>query len=69
MLSIVNLEKVGLLRTKNTKNNYKYLKDSMELISTDQDQEASFAYSGYCPLTTRIIESAFKKNHWNGIKK
>jgi len=38
------------------------------LINTDDnDEEASFAYSGYCPLSIRLIESALKPKHWNDI--
>ena len=46
------------------------LKEKMNLINyyeEDDDEEASFAYSGYCPLSIRLIEQVFKKQHWNGI--
>ena len=39
----------------------------MDLIVTDDQPEASFAYSGYCPLSIRLIENVFKSKQWNGI--
>jgi len=46
---------------------FEYMKKKLKLINTDDDEEASFAYSGYCPLSIRLIENTFKPKHWNGI--
>ena len=57
------------MKTKNKGNEFKFetLKDKLKLINYEDDEEASFAYSGYCPLSIRLIENVFKKKHWNGI--
>ena len=65
LLSLVNLEKAGLLKSKSNKTtDWETLKDKMKLINyyeEEVDEEASFAYSGYCPLSIRLIENVFKK--------
>ena len=44
------------------------MKKKLKLINTDDDDdEASFAYSGYCPLSIRLIENVLKPKHWNDI--
>jgi len=39
----------------------------LKLINFDDEEEATFAYDGYCPLSMRLIENALKKGHWNNI--
>ena len=69
LISLVNLEKVGLLYTYKQKKglDFEYMKKKLKLINCEDEKEACFAYSGFCPLSMRLIENALKPKHWNNI--
>ncbi len=60
-----NLEKLKILK-KSEKSNFnfekltKYLKLIIENINLLEEDDASYAYNGYCPITIRIIEKGIK---------
>ena len=60
-----NLEKLKILK-KNEKSNFnfekltKYLKLIIENINLLEEDDASYAYNGYCPITIRLIEKGIK---------
>ena len=67
-----NLEKMNVLRNYESSNNYygelnKKLKLINESVNLENPNDTSYAYSGYCPLSIRLIEKAFSKG-WNSIK-
>ena len=67
-----NLEKMNILKTYESSNNYyndlnKKLKLINESVDTENPNDASFSYNGYCPIIIRLIEKAFSKG-WNSIK-
>ena len=67
-----NLEKINILKTYESSTNYyndinKKLKLINESVDTNNPNDASFSYSGYCPIIIRLIEKAFSKG-WNNIK-
>lgn len=72
LTTLFNLEKAGILKTKESKNHWDSLDKALSLIFPDVNldfpNDASFAYSGYCPLTVRIVEALFKKTGWKGIQ-
>ena len=60
-----NLEKLKILK-KNEKSNFnfekltKYLKLIVENINLLEEDDASYVYSGYCPITIRLLEKGIK---------
>jgi hypothetical protein len=67
-----NLEKMNILRYYESSNNiysdlYKKLKLINDSVNTQNPNDSSYSYGGYCPINIRLIEKAFTKG-WNSIK-
>ena len=67
-----NLETLNILKNYESSSNYytelnKKLKLINESIDTDNPNDASYSYSGYCPINIRLLEKAFSKG-WISIK-
>jgi len=66
-----NLEKLQLFKKQEGKNNYNVLRKQLNLIVEDTDEnnptDISFVYSGYAPMSVRLIQQAFKPGGWKGI--
>jgi len=63
-----NLEKLGFIRKQESKNTFGALRKGFHLIVEDIDeqnpQDIAFVYSGYAPLSVRVIQSALKPGGW-----
>ena len=67
-----NLEKMNILKYYESSSNiYSDLSKKLKLINdsvnTQNPNDTSYSYSGYCPINIRLIEKAFTKG-WNSIK-
>ncbi|EGR28532.1 vacuolar sorting protein, putative [Ichthyophthirius multifiliis] len=73
-LTLQKLQQIGLIkRQDNSKNIWTELKDSFQLINEEVDSEnpndASYVYSGYCPLLVRLVECCIKHQSWKPFQK
>ena len=70
IITLENLEKVELLIKSNGKNNYKAISKKLKLTLEDVDveEDISYTYSGYAPLSVRLVEELKENGNWNKIK-
>lgn len=63
--TLCNMEKVGLLRYQQGKSLWSSIKRQFNLFPDDDvaTQDVSYAYSGYAPLSTRLVQMASRKNN------
>jgi len=67
LLTLCNLEKVGLLRYQQGKSSWHAIKRHFNLLVEDgaAEQDISYAYSGYAPLSVRLVQmTKSKPNGW-----
>eukprot|EP01017_Pseudomicrothorax_dubius_P039277 TRINITY_DN599_c0_g4_i2.p1 TRINITY_DN599_c0_g4~~TRINITY_DN599_c0_g4_i2.p1 ORF type:complete len:514 (+),score=148.27 TRINITY_DN599_c0_g4_i2:30-1571(+) len=68
LFTLVNLEKVGLLRKQEGKSPFPKLNQVFKLVNPDYDEErpddAAYFYEGVAPLSVRLVEQMFKKGNW-----
>ena len=68
ILTLSNLEKAGLLKKQEGKNNWNNLVKAFKLIKEDVNQripdDIAYAYAGYAPLSIRLVESLYTTG-WN----
>jgi len=61
---------LGLFKKQEGKNNFALLRKNLHLIVEDIDEnnpnDIGYVYSGYAPLSIRLIQSAFKPGGWKG---
>ncbi len=66
-----NLEKIKMKKKKDGNDYYKRIKKKLDLIKHDvnvyEPNDPSYVFSGYCPISIKLIQSIFKKG-WIGIK-
>ena len=66
-----NLEKLKILKKYERSSNYDKISQKLNLLIEEINEfspdDASFAYSGYCPISVRLIEKGIK-NGWSNIK-
>ena len=66
-----NLEKIKIIKKKDGNEYYKNINKKLELIKHNvnvyEPNDPSYVFSGYCPISIKLIESIFKKG-WIGIK-
>ena len=66
-----NLEKIKMIKKKDGNDYYKSIKKKLDLIKHDvnvyEPNDPSYVFSGYCPISIKLIQSIFKKG-WIGIK-
>nr|XP_043614949.1 vacuolar protein-sorting-associated protein 33 homolog isoform X2 [Erigeron canadensis] len=59
-----NLEKAGLVRKQEGKNNWPTIKRNLQLVAEDNDtanpKDVSYVFSGYAPLSIRLIQHAIR---------
>ena len=73
MLSLNNLEKAGLLKVQDARNPYASVKKTMKLI-VEEDPDApapediSHVYSGYAPLSVRLVQNFTKAGAYRGVE-
>ena len=72
MFTLQNLEKLGLLKKQESKSSYPALRKNLHLIVEDVNEanptDIAYVYSGYAPLSIRVIQSAFKTG-WRSKEK
>lgn len=71
MATLNNLEKAGLLRKQETKGNWITIKRSLQLVVEDTNtanpNDISYVFSGYAPLSIRLIQHAIRSG-WRPIE-
>jgi len=72
LFTLQNLEKLGLLKKQESKSSYPALRKNLHLIVEDVNEasptDIAYVYSGYAPLSIRVIQSAFKTG-WRSKEK
>lgn len=62
-MTLTNLEKMGMIK-KDAKTNFPVLRKNLQLFTEDFDEknpnDIAYVYSGYAPLSIRIVQQAFK---------
>ncbi|TRY66271.1 hypothetical protein DNTS_026228 [Danionella cerebrum] len=72
LLTLKNLEKVGLLKTQNSmRNNYPTIRKTLKLWMEDANEQnpndVSYVYSGYAPLSVRLAQ-VLARPGWRSIE-
>jgi len=70
LLTLCNLEKVGLLRYQQGKSGWSSIKQKFNLFPEDTtSDDISYAYSGYVPLSVRLVQMTKSvRGGWRGCK-
>ncbi|XP_002057211.3 vacuolar protein sorting-associated protein 33A [Drosophila virilis] len=72
LLTISNLEKAGLLRTRTESRAYAVLRKTLHLTVDDSveinPKDISYVHSFYAPLTARLVEHSLKPLGWQTLK-
>eukprot|EP00667_Euglena_gracilis_P006305 EG_transcript_6353 len=72
MLLLDNLEKAGILRRQEGRSNFPTLKKALRLLVRDIDEsnpsDIAYVYSGYAPMSVRLVEAALKPGGWRAIE-
>jgi len=67
LMTLMNLEKMGMIK-KESKSNFPVLRKNLQLFTEDFDEknpnDIAYVYSGYAPLSIRIVQQAFKPSGW-----
>ncbi|KAG6558151.1 hypothetical protein Mapa_000332 [Marchantia paleacea] len=70
MFTLSNLEKAGLLKKQEAKSSWQNIKRGFRLVVEDQDDanptDVSYVYSGYAPLSIRLVQHALKGG-WKAV--
>lgn len=71
MATLSNLEKAGLLKKQESKSNWPIIKNDLQLIVEDTNtanpKDISYVFSGYAPLSVRLIDKAIRYG-WRPIE-
>lgn len=71
LFTLDNLEKAGLLRKQEGKSNWQAIKRSLRLAVDDLDEanpnDIAYTYSGYAPMSIRLIQQALSKGGWKAL--
>lgn len=66
-----NLEKLKILKKKETNNFYEFIKTKLNLINdsvnTIEPDDTAYVFGGFCPISIRLIENVIKDG-WGSIK-
>lgn len=72
MLTLGNLEKVGLLKHQESRASFPAVRKSLRLVVDEVDEatptDAAYTYSGYCPTSIRLVEAAQKMGGWRTVE-
>lgn len=72
LLSMNNLEAAGLLKVQEGGRAFFAIKQNLRLCNHEVDEknptDISYCYSGYAPLSVRLVEHLTKNNSWSGIE-
>ncbi|KAL4464744.1 hypothetical protein ABPG74_011305 [Tetrahymena malaccensis] len=72
LITMMRLSQIGILNKQDgSKNYWPKLKENLKLVDDevviDNPQDPAYAFSGYCPLTVRLVEHALKRQSWKHI--
>lgn len=71
LLSIINLEKVGLLKVQQSSRQYSVLRKALRLTVEDESEvtpkDISYVHSIYAPLSIRLAEQLIQPGGWQGL--
>ncbi|KAL9254155.1 Vacuolar protein-sorting-associated protein 33-like protein [Drosera capensis] len=69
VVTLTNLERAGLFRKQELKSNWLTIKRAMRLVVEDNNtanpSDISYVFSGYAPLSVRLIQQAIRSG-WRG---
>eukprot|EP01135_Chromosphaera_perkinsii_P005349 Nk52_evm30s343 gene=Nk52_evmTU30s343 len=72
IFTLNNIEKLGLLKKQEGKNMYSSIRKTFQLVvnnvNTHTPTDISYVYSGYAPLSVRIIQHLVKTGGWHGLE-
>lgn len=72
LLTLDNLERLGLLRSSGSRASYSTLKKSLKLVVDDvQEQnpnDIAYVHSGYAPLSVRLAQFLERQSGWRGLE-
>ena len=60
MLSLMNLEKLGMFVENKTKGHWKAIKAAFKLINEENPQDIAYTHCMYAPLSVRLVEKSCK---------
>ena len=70
--SMNHLEAAGLLKVQEGARAFSAIKQNLRLCNQEVDEknptDISYCYSGYAPLSVRLVEHIVKNNSWKGIE-
>ncbi len=71
ILTVNNMEKLGLIKKQEGKNFFPNLRKGLNLVVEDVDENSpndiSYVFSGYAPLSVRLVQHAIKPG-WKTIR-
>ncbi|KAK5579940.1 hypothetical protein RB653_009629 [Dictyostelium firmibasis] len=71
ILTLNNLEKLGLIRKADLRPSFPSIRKDLHLIVEDLNEQSpndiAYTYSGYAPLSVRLVQTAIKPNGWRQI--
>jgi len=72
LLTLNNLETVGMLRSTMQQRNYNLLRKSLKLVVEDvqetQPNDIAYVHSGYAPLSVRLAQFLERQSGWRGLE-
>eukprot|EP00040_Diaphanoeca_grandis_P014463 m.73407 g.73407 ORF g.73407 m.73407 type:complete len:587 (-) comp24555_c0_seq1:461-2221(-) len=70
LLTLTNLEKAGLFKLQDARSNYSSVKKNLKLIVEEEesDNDISNVYSGYAPLSIRLVQHFSKPGGYRAIE-
>jgi len=72
LLCMNNLEAVGLMKVQEGGRAFSAIKQNLRLCNQDVNEknpaDISYCYSGYAPLSVRLVEHVVRHNSWTGIE-
>ena len=72
LLSMNSLEAAGLLKVQEGGRAFSAIKQNLRLCNQEVDEknptDISYCYSGYAPLSVRLVEHVIKHKSWTGMK-
>lgn len=72
LFTLNNLEKLGLLKRQESRSNpWPNLRRALQLVVDDLDEQRpddiAYVFSGYAPLSVRLVQTALSPEGWNGL--
>ena len=72
LLSMNSLEAAGLLKVQEGGRAFSAIKQNLRLCNQEVDEknptDISYCYSGYAPLSVRLVEQVIKHKSWTGME-